>query len=105
MPTRGSRERLCVTLTTVRGDQHGASAMREQTSEIDITPLADPAEPPAHPARVFARCQPEPAGKLACPSKRVDVTDAADQRGRGQQADAGNRTKLRHDRIGIGEDT
>jgi hypothetical protein len=58
---------LGVAAAALRSDQHGASAMREQATEIDIAPFTDGAKMPAWPARVFAWGEPEPVRELPGP--------------------------------------
>ena len=72
-------------------EQDGASSVRQQTPKVDIAALADATEMAAEPARAFAGRQAEPARKMPGAAKRVDVCDGAEERRRGDDADARNR--------------
>ena len=52
---------------------------------------------------MFAGRQAQPTGELPRAPKRVDMSDAADERGGRHQPDAGNREEARHDGVGVGE--
>ena len=102
-PARESRERLPGHCPTLSGNQHGARAVREQAAEIHVAPFADAAQVTPRATGMFAQRQSQPTGKLSRASEGVDVSDAAHQRGRRQQADSGNRLQTRHDGIRGGE--
>jgi hypothetical protein len=59
----------------------GWDLILEQAAEVDVAPLADTAEASSRSTGVLPRRQPEPARKLSCASKCVDVANGADERG------------------------
>src|SRR5947208_1947590 len=64
--------------------------MREQASQIDVAPFADPSQVPTPAGRRLTRREAEPTGKLPAAPKRVNVPDARDERRRRQHADPGD---------------
>src|SRR5439155_18191234 len=64
--------------------------MREQASQIDVAPFADPSQVPTPAGRRLTGREAEPTGKLPAAPKRVNVPDARDERRRCQHADPGD---------------
>lgn len=75
------------------GQQHRPGAVREQAAQIAVTALADAPQIAPHAGGGLARCEAEPTGEIAAAPERVNVRDRTDERGGGDDADAGDLLK------------
>src|SRR4029077_6132104 len=91
-PLMKPRQRLLSGPAMMRGPEHRAGTVREQTAKVHVAAFADSPESPVQAAGILARRQSQPARKLARAAKRVNVPHGANQRRGGQEPDPGNLT-------------
>src|SRR5690606_7114517 len=82
-----------------RGGEHSTGAVDQQHAQVDVAALGDCAETPCAAGRSLARRQPEVAGEVPPAGKPAQVADEAGDRGRREQADAGDRAQALHQGI------
>ncbi len=78
--------------------------MDEQHAEVGIAALADRAEPASQPTGMLAGREAEVARNVAARGEALGVADEGDERGGGQEADAGDRLQRGDARRRRGED-
>jgi hypothetical protein len=86
-----------------RHTQYRPRAVGQETTEVDVPALTNPAEVPACSRGRFARRQSEPAGEVTPAPERMNMnmTDRAHERRRRQDADARDRLEPRCDRMRV----
>src|SRR5438552_1717838 len=83
--------------------EHGASAVDQEHAEIGVPALADGPQPAAQAARMLTGRQAEVAGEVAPRGEAMRMADEADQRGRGEETDAGDGAQSGDERRRDGE--
>jgi Na+/Pi-cotransporter len=86
-----------------RHTRHGARAMDQQTAKVHIPPLTNAPEIAPCTCRQLTRRQPQPAGEVTPPTKRVNVTNGSHQCGRRQHANPRNRLEPGRDGMRAGD--
>lgn len=72
------------------GPEDGASAMSQEGSKVDVTLFADASEAAGRTGGAFARGKTQVAGEMSAGTESVYVADESDERGGGENSDAGD---------------